>query len=126
MYFSTIRPQHNLPPSNQNSRDSKENRLGPDLVGLVADEGNNHAVQVEEEHDKVETKLDERFLLFSGCVSVYAEVLATASKLEPKIQVFPLVFSYAKGLGFGLESWYSLVAKPPRYVNGPSCACLES
>jgi hypothetical protein len=29
---------------------------------LVADEGDDHAVQVEEEHDQVETELDERFL----------------------------------------------------------------
>lgn len=27
------------------------------LVGLVADEGDNHAVKVEEEHDQVEAKL---------------------------------------------------------------------
>lgn len=32
------------------------------LVGLVADEGDDHAVQVEEEHQQVETQLDERFL----------------------------------------------------------------
>jgi hypothetical protein len=32
------------------------------LVGLVADEGNDHAVEVEEEHQQVETQLDERFL----------------------------------------------------------------
>lgn len=32
------------------------------LVSLVADEGNDHAVQVEEEHQQVETKLDEGFL----------------------------------------------------------------
>jgi hypothetical protein len=31
-------------------------------VGLVADESDNHAVEVEEEHQQVETKLDERFL----------------------------------------------------------------
>jgi hypothetical protein len=31
-------------------------------VGLVADESNDHAVEVEEEHEQVETKLDERFL----------------------------------------------------------------
>jgi len=34
-----------------------------DLVGLVADEGDDHAVEVEEEHDEVEAKLDEGFLL---------------------------------------------------------------
>ena len=33
------------------------------LVGLVADEGDDHAVQVEEEHDQVEAKLDERLLV---------------------------------------------------------------
>lgn len=32
------------------------------LVGFVADQGNDHAVQVEEEHQEVETKLEERFL----------------------------------------------------------------
>lgn len=32
------------------------------LVGLVADEGNNHAVKVEEKHHEVETKLGEGFL----------------------------------------------------------------
>lgn len=31
-------------------------------MGLVADEGDDHAVQVEEEHQQVETQLDERFL----------------------------------------------------------------
>lgn len=32
------------------------------LVGFVADESNDHAVKVEEEHQQVEAKLDERFL----------------------------------------------------------------
>jgi hypothetical protein len=32
-------------------------------VRLVADEGDNHTVEIEEEHQQVETKLDERFLL---------------------------------------------------------------
>lgn len=32
------------------------------LVSLVADESNDHTVQVEEEHQQVETQLDERFL----------------------------------------------------------------
>jgi hypothetical protein len=32
------------------------------LVRLVADKGNDHAVQVEEEHQQVETQLDEGFL----------------------------------------------------------------
>jgi hypothetical protein len=31
-------------------------------VSLVTDESNNHAVEVEEEHQQVETQLDERFL----------------------------------------------------------------
>jgi len=30
---------------------------------LIADQGNDHRVEVEEEHDKMETELDERFLL---------------------------------------------------------------
>jgi len=45
------------------------------LVGLVPDQGDDHAVEVEKEHDEVETELDEGFLLVSverpenfGCV----------------------------------------------------------
>lgn len=37
------------------------NRFGH-LVGLVADKSNDHAVEVEEEHQEVETQLNERFL----------------------------------------------------------------
>jgi hypothetical protein len=33
------------------------------LGGLVSDKSNNHAVEVEEEHDEVETQLEERLLL---------------------------------------------------------------
>lgn len=32
------------------------------LVRLIADEGNDHAVEIEEEHEQVEAQLDERFL----------------------------------------------------------------
>jgi hypothetical protein len=41
------------------------------LVRLVADEGNDHAVEVEEEHDEVEAELDEGFLglLSAACRS---------------------------------------------------------
>jgi hypothetical protein len=35
-------------------------------VGFIADEGDNHAVEVEEEHEQVESELDEGFLY---CVS---------------------------------------------------------
>ena len=39
------------------------------LVRLVADKGDDHAVEVEEEHDEVEAKLDEGFLklLLAAC-----------------------------------------------------------
>jgi hypothetical protein len=33
--------------------------LAAKSVGLVPDEGDDHAVEVEEEHDQVETQLDE-------------------------------------------------------------------
>jgi len=33
------------------------------LVGLILDQGHDHAVQVEEEHDEMEAQLGERFLL---------------------------------------------------------------
>jgi hypothetical protein len=32
------------------------------LAGVVVDESNDHAVEVEEEHDEMERKLAERFL----------------------------------------------------------------
>ena len=32
------------------------------VVHLIADESDNHAVKVEEEHDEMEAELDERFL----------------------------------------------------------------
>ena len=35
---------------------------GRSLFGLVTDESDNHAVEVEEKHDEVEAKLDEGFL----------------------------------------------------------------
>jgi hypothetical protein len=37
-------------------------RLRPESVRLVADQGDNHAVEVEEEHQEVEAQLEERFL----------------------------------------------------------------
>jgi len=37
-------------------------------VRLVADEGDNHAVEVEEEHDEMETELDEGFLRLVSAV----------------------------------------------------------
>lgn len=33
------------------------------LVRLIPNQSNNHAVEIEEEHDKVEAELDERFLV---------------------------------------------------------------
>lgn len=36
---------------------------GSILGGLVSDKSNNHAVEVEEEHEQVKAKLEERFLL---------------------------------------------------------------
>ena len=38
------------------------------LVRLVADEGDDHAVEVEEEHDEMETELDEGFLKLVSAV----------------------------------------------------------
>ena len=40
----------------------------PHLVRLVTDEGDNHAVEIEEEHDQVETELDEGFLKLVSAV----------------------------------------------------------
>ena len=41
---------------------SQDEGRDPHLVRLVADEGDDHAVEVEEEHEQVETQLDEGFL----------------------------------------------------------------
>jgi len=35
-------------------------------VGLVPDQGDDHAVEVEKEHDEVETELDEGFLFLDA------------------------------------------------------------
>ena len=37
-------------------------------MGLVLNERDNHAVEIEEEHDEVEAELDERFLDRTSCV----------------------------------------------------------
>ena len=47
--------------------------LAEKSVRLVPDKGNDHAVEVEEEHDQVEPQLDERFL--SSGVSIVSEGL---------------------------------------------------
>lgn len=43
-------------------------RLATKSVRLVADQGDDHAVEVEEEHQEVEAQLDERFLQFASAV----------------------------------------------------------
>ena len=43
---------------------------------LVADEGDDHAVEVEEEHQQVETELDERLLL------VYVQLAEDLGRVE--------------------------------------------
>ena len=44
------------------------------LGGLVSDKSNDHAVEVEEEHDQVETQLEERFLSRVSSVSTRLEL----------------------------------------------------
>ena len=48
-------------PSSDTAHHSTRSRQGS-LMRFVADQGHNHAVQVEEEHQEVETELDEGFL----------------------------------------------------------------
>jgi len=43
---------------------------GSILGGLVSDKSNNHAVEVEEEHEQVKAKLEERFLLRCQCCAL--------------------------------------------------------
>lgn len=53
---------------------------------LVADEGHDHAVQIEEEHDQVETQLDKRFLQnISFAISVEG-IAPTANKGETRLR----------------------------------------
>lgn len=49
-------------------------------VALIADQGNNHAVEVEEEHEEVEAKLDEGFLKTRVRVSHCAAVCDLETK----------------------------------------------
>jgi hypothetical protein len=46
-------------------------------VALIADQGNDHAVEVEEEHEEMEAELDERFLY---TISSQSRQLQTASQ----------------------------------------------
>lgn len=59
---------------------------------LVADKGNDHAVEVEEEHQKVETKLDEGFLL------VYIELAEDLGRVKKVLVVIDL-------LGIESQQW---------------------
>lgn len=54
-------------------------RLVTQSVAFVADQGDDHAVEVEEEHQEVEAQLDERFL---KCPSVSISGLGARSALN--------------------------------------------
>ena len=45
-----------------------------DLAGIVLDKGDDHAVEVEEEHDQVERELGEGFLGSQGCQHICTAV----------------------------------------------------
>lgn len=49
-------------PSTDTAHHMVESVARRSLMRFVADQGHNHAVQVEEEHQEVETQFDERFL----------------------------------------------------------------
>ena len=53
---------------------------------FVADQGHNHAVQVEEEHQEVETQLDERFLL------VHVQLAEDLSRIQQVLVLVDPVF----------------------------------
>lgn len=66
------------------------------LVGLVADESNDHAVEVEEEHQQVETKLDERFL---------ENVSGPNSEVDGRDPTFLWTFSFLK-ISVASSRWF--------------------
>ena len=53
---------------------------------FVADQGHNHAVQVEEEHQQVETQLDERLLL------VHVQLAEDLSRIQQVLVLVDPVF----------------------------------
>lgn len=56
-------------------------------VALIADQGNNHAVEVEEEHEEVEAKLDEGFLKTRVRVSHCAAVCDLRNQTDLLVHV---------------------------------------
>lgn len=55
------------------------------LVRLITDQGNNHAVEVEEEHQEMETELDEGFLYVVSCV--HPEILDIKEETHPLVNI---------------------------------------
>lgn len=56
-------------------------------VALITDQGNNHAVEVEEEHEEVEAKLDEGFLKTRVRVSHCAAVCDLRNQTDLLVHV---------------------------------------
>lgn len=71
-------------------------------VALIADQGNNHAVEVKEEHEEVETKLDEGFLKTPVRVSHCAAVCDLKIKLT-----FLCTFNLRKISVASKRCWFS-------------------
>lgn len=62
MHQSPSKAIDNKPGNGDNHGEEQEDRRERCSVGLIPDQGDDHAVQVEEEEDQVEAQLGERFL----------------------------------------------------------------
>jgi hypothetical protein len=72
------------------------------LVGFVADKGNDHAVEVEEEHDEMEAELDEGFLklLLAAC---------RPSRKAAQVLTFLWTLSFLKISVASRRCWFSKI-----------------
>lgn len=89
----------------------------PRLVRFVADKRNNHAVEVEEEHEQVEAQLDERFLetvswLHNLAVQVKRlcwPILNAADAYRGKARTFLCTLSFLKISVASRRCWFSKI-----------------
>lgn len=72
------------------------------LGGLVTDKSDNHAVEVEEEHDEVEAELEERFLDF------YVSLRTPTEEGEDRFLTFLWTFSFRK-ISVASRKWVLLM-----------------
>lgn len=83
--------------------------LTPALGGIVADQGHNHAVQVEEEHDQVEDQFDVRFLGQKSQNCVWSQKTGRGNPSHGGIHTFLWTLSLRKISVASSIYWFSRI-----------------